>query len=81
MHTDEDEFNPEAALSRLRAEAKIRRKSSYRKSRLDRVAGELLQLHRAGATAAELQRWLASERRIRVTHSTVSRWLRGRRIG
>ena len=76
-----DEFNPKVTLSRLRAEAQVRRKKSYRTSRLDRLAGELLQLHRAGATAAELQRWLASERRIRVTHSTVSRWLRGRACG
>jgi len=76
-----ENFNPVVALSRLRADAKVRRKKSYRTSRLDLVAGELVQLYRAGATPAELQRWLASERRIRVTHSTVARWLRGREIG
>jgi IS30 family transposase len=76
-----ENFNPCDALSRLRADAKIRRKKSYRRSKLELVAGELMQLHRAGATPAELQRWLASERRIRVTHSTVARWLRGRDIG
>ena len=77
----ETHFNAEAALSRLRADAQIRRKRSYRVSRLDLVAGELMKLHRAGATPAEMQRWLASERGIRVTHSTVARWLRGRDDG
>ncbi|EID5629741.1 hypothetical protein ABV825_005128, partial [Escherichia coli] len=49
-------------------------KKTYRKSRLDRYTGELLQLYRAGASAAELQRWLR-EKRIRVVLSTVTRWL------
>ena len=76
-----ENFDPETVLSKLRTEAQVRRRRSYRTSRLDRVAGELLLLHRAGASAAELQRWLASEQSIRVTHSTVSRWLRGRARG
>lgn len=68
-------FNAGAEVARLRANSAARRKTTYRKSRLDRYAGELIQLHDAGASTAELQRWLR-EHRIAVTHSTVARWLK-----
>ncbi|ECJ7923801.1 hypothetical protein HCV13_004749 [Salmonella enterica] len=61
-------------LATLREQTRTIRKTRYRKSRLDRHSGELLQLHREGASAAELQRWLR-EKRIRVVLSTVTRWL------
>lgn len=61
-------------LTTLREQTRTIRKTRYRKSRLDRHSGELLQLHREGASAAELQRWLR-EKRIRVVLSTVTRWL------
>ena len=44
-------------------------------SRLDRYALELLALHEAGATTAELQRCLLANH-MRVHYSTVARWLR-----
>lgn len=47
---------------------------AYARSRLDRHRAELLALHNAGASAAELQRWLRTHR-ISVVHSTVARWL------
>lgn len=72
-----DNFNAKSELARLREAAYLKRKRTYRTSRLDRLAGELMQLRAAGATAADLQRWLV-ERRIRVTHSSVSRWLKKR---
>lgn len=68
-------FNADAEVARLRANSATRRKTTYRKSRLDRYGGELIQLHNAGASTAELQRWLR-EHRIVVTHSTVARWIR-----
>lgn len=68
-------FDADAEVTRLRANSAARRKTTYKKSRLDRFAGELIQLHDAGASAAELQRWLR-EHRIVVTHSTVARWIR-----
>ncbi len=68
-------FNAEAEVARLQANSAARRKTTYRKSRLDRYAGELIQLHNAGASKAELQRWLR-EHRMRVAHSTVARWIR-----
>ncbi|HAU8145951.1 hypothetical protein PDN92_27975 [Escherichia coli] len=67
-------FDVRHELTRLREQTQTIRKKTYRKSRLDRYTGELLQLYRAGASAAELQRWLR-EKRIRVVLSTVTRWL------
>ncbi|TYO92318.1 hypothetical protein [Xenorhabdus doucetiae] len=68
------QFNAGKELAALREQTRIIRKRRYRKSRLDRHAGELLQLYREGASAAELQRWLRAKR-IRVVLSTVTRWL------
>ena len=46
-----------------------------RRSRLDRHGTELLALRRAGATVAQLTRWLREERRVAVAPTTVARWL------
>ncbi|ELQ9312400.1 hypothetical protein R3D73_005457 [Serratia marcescens] len=67
-------FDAGRELAALREQTRRIRKPRYRKSRLDRYAGELVQLHREGASAAELQRWLR-EKRIRVVLSTITRWL------
>jgi len=67
-------FDPATEAAQLRTDTQAIRKRRYSRSRLDRWKGELLQLQQAGATPAELQRWLRSKR-IKVTHSTVSRWL------
>jgi len=68
-------FNWTDELKRLREQTKTIRKLRYRKSRLDRYAGELLQLKNGGASIAELKRFLTSKR-IKVCHSTVSRWIK-----
>jgi hypothetical protein len=39
-----------------------------------------LQLRQAGASIAELQRWLR-ERRVIVVHATVARWLNRQSVG
>ena len=71
------DFDVQSELSALKAQTKTIRKRSYsaRKSRLDKYTHQLLDLHQAGATAAELQRWLKANKRIKVAHSTVLRWL------
>lgn len=68
------DFDAKTELAALQQQTKIIRQRRYATSRLDKYAGELLDLHRAGATTAELQRWLRAHR-IRVVHSTVARWL------
>jgi hypothetical protein len=68
------DFNPEVVVARLKVQTVILRKKVYKRSRLDRYKGELLQLKHQGATTAELQRWL-KDKRIKVVWTTVKRWL------
>lgn len=68
-------FDPVAEAARLREQTRARRRHRLAVSRLDRYTHELLALQDAGSTTAELQRWLR-DRRVRVHHSTVARWLR-----
>ncbi|MDE0423215.1 MAG: hypothetical protein OXK76_20285 [Gammaproteobacteria bacterium] len=68
-------FDARAEAAKLKDQTKARRRRVRRRSRLDRHGHELLALNDAGATTEELRRWLL-ERRIRVHHSTVARWLR-----
>ena len=70
-----DDFDAAAEVARLKREAREGRQRPYRPSRLDRHAHELLALADAGASAADLARWLR-ERRVRVHPTTVLRWLR-----
>ncbi len=70
------EFDATQEVERLKAQTKARRKRIYsrRISKLDAYKGELLSLSRAGASGAELQRWL-KEKRITCALSTVLRYL------
>ncbi len=52
-----------------------------RRSKLDRHAAELLALRRAGATLAQLARWLRFERDTVVAATTVRRWLDNADVG
>ena len=47
-----------------------------RRSKLDRHGAELLALRRAGASLAQLTRWLRFERGTVVAATTVGRWFR-----
>ena len=67
-------FDAEKELTQLKNQTKIIRKKCFSRSRLDKYSGELLSLYASGASIAELQRWLRANR-IKVEHSTVSRWL------
>ncbi|CAM3967627.1 hypothetical protein [Vibrio aerogenes] len=72
------DFDVQTELAALQAQTRSIRKRNYsqRKSRLDKYQFQLLELHRAGATAAEIQRWLRANKRCSVVHSTVQRWLK-----
>ena len=61
-------------LGALRRQTSEIRKKRYSRSRLDRYGNKLQQLHQAGASVAELQRWLRA-RPICVVHSTLARWV------
>jgi len=61
-------------VDQLKAHNRRIRKRVYRRSKLDKFRGELITLRREGASATDLQRWL-KQQRIRVTLTTVTRWL------
>ena len=73
-------FDAAGEVAHLKADTQARRRRRRAPSRLDRHTHELLALYDAGATVAELQRWLAA-RRVRVHQTTVGRWLRRRGCG
>jgi hypothetical protein len=70
------EFDAQAEVARLKAQTKAIRRRSYsqRKSKLDNYHGEIIQLYRNGARAAEIHRWLESLN-VNISPSTLSRWL------
>lgn len=68
------DFNTEDELNKLQQQTKAIRKTKHYKSRIDRYKGEVLKLHKAGATIAEIQRFLRSKR-IKLVYSTVLRWI------
>ena len=80
LPSDEKTFDAAAEVARLKAETRARRRRRHASSRLDRYTRELLALHDAGGSTAELQRWLG-HLRVRVHHSTVARWLKRHRAG
>ncbi len=52
-----------------------------RRSKLDRHAAELIALRRAGASIAQLARWLRRERDTAAAATTVGRWLDNADVG
>lgn len=72
------DFDPHAELQRVHELKRLSRVRPYARGRsqLDPHTAELLALHENGASPADLQSWLKMPpRRIRVAHSTVTRWL------
>ena len=71
---DVEVFDATAEVAGLKKLSKTIRHNT-RSSKLTRYKSELLAMHKAGANAADLQRWL-KQKRINVVHTTVSRWLK-----
>lgn len=68
-------FDPATEVALLKQQTKSIRQPRFSRSRLDKFAGELITMLAAGASVAELQRWLRAKR-IRVEYSTVYRWVK-----
>lgn len=70
------DFDLDVEIAAIKAHTKAIRKRNYssRISKLDKYKGELLTLHRAGTSSAELQRWLKTKR-ITCAPSTVLRYI------
>ena len=63
-------------IKQLKKQTKLMRKKRYYKSKLEPKRAKLLLMHSKGASIAEIQRWLLSER-IKVNYSTVYRFIKG----
>lgn len=68
-------FNAQDVLSNLRQKQAVKKPERYHKSKLDPYWAELLALRQAGASYLELATWLCEVQRIRVSHTTVMRYL------
>ena len=70
-------FDAKSEVNALKEQTKAIRKRNYKKraSRLDTYHAELVMMQKHGATIAELTRWLRKKKAIKVSESTVSRWL------
>jgi len=72
MHT----IRAQEELAKIRELRSIARRQPYRRSRLMRYRAELVALRRAGASYPDLVVWLRTEHRVKVSHTTVMRYLK-----
>jgi len=72
----EHQFNATAELEKVRQHRRICRKRQYQSSRLNKYREELIQLMETGASFREMALWLRTQKRLRVSHTTVMRYLR-----
>lgn len=73
---NEQQFNATIELEKLRQHRRICRKQQYQTSRLNKYREELMQLMQEGASFREMALWLRSQKRVRVSHTTVMRYMR-----
>lgn len=69
-------FNAPDVLTKIRQHKKVCQRKSYQKSRLIKLRSELVQLRKAGASYRELTLWLRKTKRIKMTHTSVMRYLK-----
>jgi hypothetical protein len=69
-------FNAQTELEKLRQVKAVRRRKYLTQSRLHRYRAELVKLRQAGASYPELTLWLQHNKRMRVAHTTVMRYLK-----
>ncbi|QTH70436.1 hypothetical protein [Pseudoalteromonas xiamenensis] len=67
-------FNVNKEVSFLKAQSQLITRKRKKPSKLDQFSSQLRKLFAAGASKAELQRWLA-RKDIHVQWTTVKRWL------
>ena len=68
-------FNAELELTEIHNQRKTMRQQTYRKSRLRRFRVELVALRKAGASLHDIALWLKQKKRIKISHTTVMRFL------
>ena len=68
-------FNAQHEIEKIRMRRQLSKKKHYHKSRLTRYQAELVHLRNGGASYNEIALWLRLEKRIKVAHTTVMRYL------
>ncbi len=68
-------FNAPEILQQIRRRQAVKRRRQFQASRLTRVRAELVALRQAGGSYRELTHWLRQTHRIKVTHTSVMRYL------
>lgn len=68
-------FDATNELLTIRQHKAVRRRKSYHRSRLTKLCAELVLLRKEGASYRELALWLRKIKRIKVTHTTVMRYI------
>jgi hypothetical protein len=69
-------FDAQTEIQKIRLRKQLKRKKHYRKSRLQPYRSELVQMRQAGVSYPDLALWLRAEKRIKVHHTTVMRYLK-----
>ncbi len=69
------QFNAKTALMETRKVKRIAVRKRYRSSKLDRYEDELNALHSEGASLAEIKLWLSRTHHLKISRSTIFRWL------
>jgi DNA invertase Pin-like site-specific DNA recombinase len=69
-------FDAVAEVAILKAQTESRKKRSYtqRKSKLYKFNFEIIKLRENGASFAEIQSWLLTKKRLKVSRTTISRF-------
>lgn len=68
-------FDATVELKKIRHHKSLQRRKMYQKSRLTKLRAELVLLRNEGASFREITLWLRQTKRIKVTHTTVMRYL------
>ena len=76
MSNNQETFDAEAELNRIRSRRAEARRKLFRKSRLDKYRAELIAMRQAGASCADLAEWLRVIHRCKINRSTIDRYLK-----
>ena len=74
--TSKHQFDAPTSLKQLRERNNKKRRQRYQQSRLSHWQAEIVELRNAGASYREIKAWLAVEKRIKVEHTDVLRFLK-----
>ena len=72
----DETFDALTEVQRVKAFRKECQRKRYRKSRLDRYRSELVGMRRIGASLADLAEWLRLFHRLKVSRSSIDRYLK-----